>query len=68
MFFNQIQLTEAGAPGAPTAPALLHVEDSESDLGPVTVHGLTTEVKSVQDLPQRVPAVVPRVHVVNIYS
>ena len=67
----QIQLTEAGVPGAPMAPALLlpcTVENSESGLGPVTVHGLKTEVNPVQDPPQRVSAVVPRIHVVNIYS
>ena len=52
-----VQLMEAGAPGAPMDPAVLHVVVEEnSKLVPVTVHGLNMVVKPAEDQPQRVPA------------
>ena len=49
---------EAGAPGAPMDPAVLHVvEEQKSKLDPVTVHSHNMVVKPVQDQPLQVPAV-----------
>ena len=48
---------EAGEPGAPMDPAVLHVvEELKSKLAPVTVHGLNMVVKPAEDQPQQVPA------------
>ena len=48
---------EAGEPGAPMDPAVLHVvEELKSKLGPVTVHSHNMVVKPVQDQPQQVLA------------
>ena len=49
---------EAGAPGAPLDPAVLHVVvEQKSKLDPVTVHSLKMVVKPAQDQLQRVLAV-----------
>ena len=55
---------EAGEPGAPMDPAVLHVvEELKSELAPVTVHGLNMVVKPAEDHPQQVPAATQtRVH------
>ena len=48
---------EAGEPGAPMDPAVLHVgEEEKSKVDPVTVHSHNTVVKPVQDQPQQVLA------------
>ena len=48
---------EAGEPGAPMDPAVLHVvEELKSELVPVTVHSHNMVVKPVQDQPQQVLA------------
>ena len=48
---------EAGEPGAPMDPAVLHVvEELKSKLAPVTVHSHNMVVKPVQDQPQQVLA------------
>ena len=48
---------EAGEPGAPMGPAVLHVvEELKSKLAPVTVHSHNMVVKPVQDQPQQVLA------------
>ena len=52
-----IQLMEAGVPGAPMDPAVLHVVEEKSELDPVTVHSLNMVAKPVQDQPQQVLAV-----------
>ena len=59
-----VQLMEAGAPGAPMDPAVPHVvEEENSKLAPVTVHGLNMVVKPAEDQPQQVPAATQtRVH------
>ena len=58
-----IQLMEAGVPGAPMDPAVLHVvEEQKSKLDPVTVHSLNMVAKPVQDQLQKVPAVT-QIHV-----
>ena len=45
---------EAGEPGAPMDPAVLHVvEELKSELAPVTAQSHKTLVKTVQDQPQR---------------
>ena len=49
---------EAGEPGAPMDPAVLHVvEELKSKLVPVTVHSHNMVVKPAQDQPQQVLAV-----------
>ena len=49
---------EAGEPGAPMDPAVLHVvEELKSKLVPVTVHSHNMVVKPVQGQPQQVLAV-----------
>ena len=55
---------EAGEPGAPMDPAVLHVvEEQKSKLVPVTVHSHNTVAKTVPDLLQQVLAVTqPHVH------
>ena len=55
---------EAGEPGAPMGPAVLHVvEELKSELAPVTVHSHNTVAKTVQDQTQQVLAVTqPHVH------
>ena len=57
-------MTEAGEPGAPMDPAVLHVvEELKSELAPVTVHSHNMVAKIVQDQPQRVLGVTqPHVH------
>ena len=53
---------EAGEPGAPMDPAVLHVVEEKSELDPVTVHGLNMVVR-VQDQLQRVlPVMQTHVH------
>ena len=53
---------EAGDPGAPMDPAVLHVvEEQKPKLDPVTVHSHNMVVKPAQDQPQRVSAVA-RIH------
>ena len=48
---------EAGEPGAPMGPAVLHVvEEQKSELVPVTVHSHNMVAKPVQDQPQRASA------------
>ena len=47
LIFQTLQLTEAGAPGAPGVP--VHARGSKEDLGPVMIQNLNTEVKPVQD-------------------
>ena len=48
---------EAGEPGAPMDPAVLHVvEEQKPKLDPVTVHSHNMVVKPAQDQPQRAPA------------
>ena len=48
---------EAGEPGAPMDPAVLHVvEEQKSKLVPVTVHSHNTVAKTVPDLLQQVLA------------
>ena len=45
---------EAGEPGAPMDPAVLHVvEELKSKLDPVTIHSHNMVVKSAQDQPQQ---------------
>ena len=45
---------EAGDPGAPMDPAVLHVvEEQKPKLDPVTVHSHNMVVKPAQDQPQR---------------
>ena len=55
---------EAGEPGAPMDPAVLHVvEEEKSELVPVTVHSHNMVVKPAEDQPQQVPAATQtRVH------
>ena len=49
---------EAGAPGAPMDPAVLHVaEEQKSKLDHVTLQCHNMVVKPVQDQPHQVPAV-----------
>ena len=60
---------EAGEPGAPMDPAVLHVvEEQKADFDHVTVLSHNMVAKPVQDQPQRGLAVVTRIPVVNIYS
>ena len=43
---------EAGAPGAPMDPAVVHVvEEQEQKVDPVTVHSHNMEVKTAMDHP-----------------
>ena len=52
---THVQLMEAGAPGAPMDPAVVHVvEEQEQKVDPVIVHSHNMEVKPVQGHPQRV--------------
>ena len=56
---------EAGEPGAPMDPAVLHVmEEQKPKLDPVTVHSHNMVVKPAQDQTQRVLAVT-QTHVVR---
>ena len=56
---------EAGEPGAPMDPAVLHVvEEQKSKLVPVTVHSHNMVVKPVQGQPQQVLAVTQHVMVI----
>ena len=61
---THVQLMEVGAPGAPMGPAVVHVvEEENSKLAPVTVHGLNMVAEPAEDQPQRVPAATQtRVH------
>ena len=53
----RVQLMEAGALGVHMDPAVVHVvEEQDSKLDPVTVHGLNMVVKPAEDQPQQVPA------------
>ena len=52
-----VQLMEAGAPGAPMDPAVVHVEEEqEQKVDPVTVHRHNMVVKAAQDHPHTVQA------------
>ena len=54
---------EAGEPGAPMGPAVLHVvEEQKLELDPVTIHSHNMVVKPAQDQPHQVPAVT-QIHV-----
>ena len=58
-------MTEAGEPGAPMDPAVLHVvEEEKSKVDPVTVHSHNMVVKPVQGQPQQVLAVTQHVMVI----
>ena len=60
---THVQSMEAGEPGAPMDPAVLHVvEEQKSELVPVTVHSHNMVVKPVQDQPHQALAVT-QIHV-----
>jgi len=55
LLFLSTPLTEAGEPGAPMGPAVLHVvEEQELKLDPVTIHSHNMVVKPAEDQPRRV--------------
>ena len=64
---THVQLMEAGAPGAPMEPEVVHVvEEQEREVDPVTVHHPNMVVKPVQGQPQQASAAT-QTHVHYIY-